>query len=112
MKFGTMLAPVLIAYAVVLSPAHGQSNVTPVGDARLFGDEVISTPYGNVEIQDTFIADDSSQTLYDAMDLQRATQAYIWAHPLVSMVTWRNEQAAAYSVSGTGAFVVLQSYNE
>jgi len=87
-------------------------EAVPLSDAKLFGDEVISTPYGDVEIQNTFIADGSSQKLYDAMDLQRATQAYIWSHPLVSMTTWRNEQAKAYGISGRGGFVVLQSFNE
>jgi len=102
----------------LLQPLHAQDkerkdgDAVPLTEAKLHGDEVIATPYGTVEIEDTYISDASSQMLYDAMDLQRAAQAYIWSHPLVSMTTWRDEQAKAYGISGRGGFVVLKSYNE
>ena len=35
------LASAVIAYALVLSPAQGQSKATPLGEAKLFGDEGI-----------------------------------------------------------------------
>ena len=119
-NISTQIAVVSILASTLVLGACSDDTGTPernsglagLADAELHGDELISTPYGVVEIQDTFIADVSSQTLYDAMDLQRATQAYIWAHPLVSMTTWRNEQAKAYGISGRGGFVVLQSFNE
>ena len=69
-------------------------------------------PTGSVALEDTFISDESSDLLYDALDLQRAAQAYIWSHPLVSMTTWRDEQAKAYGVAGRGGFIVLKSFNE
>lgn len=93
------------------SPALAQSPV-PLDKAKLHGDEVIATPYGDIELQDTYITDKSSKILYDAMDLERAAQAYIWSHPLVSVTTWRDAQAKAYGVSGRGGFVVLKSFNE
>jgi hypothetical protein len=108
------LLPLLALLAVPLANpglAWAQSAV-PLDKAKLHGDEVIATPYGDVELQDTYITDESSQVLYDAMDLQRAAQAYIWSHPLVSVTTWRDEQAKAYGISGRGGFVVLQSFNE
>ena len=110
----SILASTLILGACSDDTGTPERNSGSVGlaDAKLHGDELISTPYGEIELQDTFITDESSQTLYDAMDTQRAAQAYIWSHPLVSMTTWRNEQAAAYGVSGRGGFVVLQSFNE
>ena len=46
------------------------------------------------------------------MDYQRAAQAYIWAMPLVSMVTWRDNEAAAYGVESETDFVVLESLKE
>lgn len=52
-------------------------DVAPLADARLSGDEIIETPYGKVELQHTYITDESSDLLYEAMDRQRAAQAYI-----------------------------------
>lgn len=110
---GTAFGALLAATASFLcTSAFADGHGVALGDAVLFGDETITTPYGTVELQDTFITDETSQVLYDGMDLQRAAQAYIWSHPLVSMTTWRNEQAKAFGISGRGGFVVLESYNE
>ena len=72
---------------------------------------MISTPYGNVEIQDTFIADGSSQTLYDAMDLQRATQAYIWAIPHVSAARWLQLDQEEHKAK-LGDIVIRETFDE
>ena len=106
------LSTILVhSITVQASDLHKEKALSLTG-ASLHGDELINTPYGKVELQDTFITDESSELLYDAMDLQRAAQAYIWSHPLVSMTTWRDEQGKAYGVSGRGGFVVLKSFNE
>jgi hypothetical protein len=55
--------------------------------ARLEGDELISTPVGDIELIDNYFNDDASKRLFDEMDYQRAVQAFIWSHPLVSMIT-------------------------
>ena len=69
---------------------------------------MIDTPAGSVELQDSYLGDDASRRLYDELDFQRASQAYIWAMPLVSMVTWRDNEAAAYGVEKDTDFVVLE----
>jgi len=83
-----MLAILLLAAACStnekLKPASEQAGSVSLDKAKLNGDEKISTPYGEIELQHTYMTDESSQKLYDAMDLQRATQAYIWSTPLVS----------------------------
>lgn len=73
---------------------------------------MIDTPAGSVELQDSYLGDDASRRLYDELDFQRASQAYIWAMPLVSMVTWRDNEAAAYGVEKDTDFVVLELLKE
>ena len=46
-----LLASALVANLLLMAPTTAQTNTMPLGDAKLFGDEVISTPYGDVEIQ-------------------------------------------------------------
>jgi hypothetical protein len=83
-----------------------------LANAKLNGDENIATPYGTMELQHTYLTDESSQKLYDAMDLQRASQAYIWSTPLVSFTTWRKEQDKEYGPNGRGTFAVFISFKE
>jgi hypothetical protein len=83
-----------------------------LANATLKGDEAIITPYGLVTLRGNFLTDDSSQKLFDAMDLQRAAQAYIWSLPLVSVTTWREQQNQLYGPNARGTFAVFASYNE
>ena len=75
--------------------SHGMPAV-PLDKAKLHGDETIQTPIGNIELENTYFDDDASKRLFDEMDYQRATQAYIWSMPLVSITTWRDNEASAY----------------
>ena len=56
----------------------------PLQIATLAGDELISTPIGDIELRHSYFDDDASRRLFDEMDYQRACQAYIWSTPLVS----------------------------
>lgn len=87
-------------------------NAVTLDNAKLNGDEKIMTPYGEIELQHTYITDESSQKLFDAMDLQRASQAYIWSTPLVSFTTWRIEQGKDYGPNARGTFAVFISFKE
>jgi hypothetical protein len=80
--------------------------------AKLHGDEVIQTPIGDIELVDSYFNDDASKRLFDEMDYQRAAQAYIWSHPLVSITAWRDNQGKAYGVTNETDFVVLESLKE
>jgi hypothetical protein len=84
----------------------------PLEKATLRGNEVIATPIGDIALTNTYFDDDASERLYDEMDFQRATQAYLWSTPLVSTATWRDQQAKAYGVTGETDFVVLRSLKE
>ncbi len=124
--FATALLPAALMLAAC-SPnsgtpeAGGEATATKSGDAAngvaldkatLMGDEVIATPAGQVELVDSFFDDDASKRLYDQMDFQRASQAYIWSMPLVSMTTWRNNMTQAFGATNDTDFVVLQSLKE
>jgi hypothetical protein len=84
----------------------------PLERARLYGDETISTPIGDIELVNNYFDDDASQRLYDELDYQRAAQCYIWSTPLVSMTTWRDRQGKAYGSGGANDFAVLRSLKE
>jgi hypothetical protein len=84
----------------------------PLGKAALQGDEHIETPIGAIELAHNYFDDDASERLFDEMDYQRATQAYLWSTPIVSMTTWRDRQGPAYGVTKDTDFVVLESLRE
>lgn len=100
-----------LAAIVALLCAPALADV-PLDKAKLHGDEVIDTPAGEIELQDSYFDEDASQRLFDAMDLQRAAQAYIWSTPLVSTTTWRDAQGEAYGTDKPGAFAVLETLKE
>ena len=101
-----VIAAAAIAFLVPLM-SHAQDTTFPLQEATLKGDEIIVSPYGTIELQDNYVTDRSSQLLFDAMDLQRASQAYIWSTPLVGMVTWRIEQNKQYGPNARGSFAGL-----
>lgn len=49
----------------------------------------VETRVGKLTFESGYPSRESVETLFDAMDFQRATQAYIWALPLVSMAEWQ-----------------------
>jgi hypothetical protein len=105
-----------VVVIVALGSAGCQRGTTSGADAlesaTLAGDELITTPYGTVELQQNFITDESSQRLFDAMDLERAAQAYIWSTPAVSFYTWKIEQDRNYGTGELGVWAVLESLKE
>ena len=85
-----------------------QADSVPLKSATLQGDEVIQTPIGDIDLVDNYFDDDASKRLFDEMDYQRAAQSYVWSTPLVSITTWRDNQAAAFGVENDTDFVVLE----
>jgi hypothetical protein len=85
---------------------------TSLASAILAGDELISTPIGDIELRHSYFDDDASRRLFDEMDYQRACQAYIWSTPLVSFTAWRDAQTSSYGVTGETDFVVFDSLKE
>ena len=101
-----------LGLAVMLVGVNLTAKEVSLDKATLVGDEKISTPYGTIELEHNFITDKSSKILFDAMDTQRASQAYIWSIPLVGMATWQIEQDKHYKTGELGVFAVLKSLKE
>jgi len=83
-----------------------------LGSSDLCGDATIQTPYGDLELEHGYLTNASSERVFDAMDFQRACQAYVWSTPLVSYATWKTEENAAFGVGGFGTFAILRSMKE
>ncbi len=53
--------------------------------------ETVQTPIGDLKLQFGLPANaQEERRIYDQMDFQRATQAYIWAIPFVAMAEWKH----------------------
>lgn len=108
----TTLATATILLSATALTSAGFAQGVPLDSATLQGDEVIETPIGDIELQDSYFDDEASQRLFDEMDYQRASQAYIWSMPLVGFATWRDRQGEAFDVENLTDFVVLESLKE
>lgn len=95
-----------------MSEARAGQETVSLENAKLYGNELIKTPIGDIELINNYFNEDASSRLYDELDYQRAAQAYIWSTPLVSMTTWRDQQGKAFGVEGPNDFVVLRSLKE
>jgi len=107
-----VLTTVAVVALCAASAASAQKSSVSLEDATLEGDETITTPIGTVELVDNYFNDDASKRLFDEMDYQRASQAYMWSTPLVSTTTWRDELTSTYGVKNWSDFVVLQTLKE
>ncbi|MFE4444810.1 DUF1254 domain-containing protein [Streptomyces sp. NPDC056820] len=86
--------------------------MTDLRNARLTGDERIETPFGTVRLEHTFPTDDTSQLLFDQLDVQRAAQAYLWSLPLGGFLAWRDGVAETFGATRFGDFAVCDSLRE
>ncbi len=111
---------VVLFLTTLLSSCQSQKNqvlnegnpCTSLENAILSGDVNISTPYGVTELQNSYISDACSQKLFNAMDFQRASQAYIWSTPLISLYSWMIEQNKEYNTNELGNFAFFKPNNE
>lgn len=78
-----ILASALACYALTTAPTSAQ--------------ETIDTRIGKLTFESGYPSKETVQKLYDEMDFQRATQAYIWGLPAVGLNEWRR---AHYNVFG------------
>jgi hypothetical protein len=52
----------------------------------------VNSSFGKLKFKDGYPTDETIQKLFKDIDLQRASQAYLWALPLMAMHQWQNEQ--------------------
>lgn len=102
---GSIILAILLSSTALAEPVA-------LKDAKLHGNEKITTPVGTITLVDTYFDNDASKRLFDEMDYQRAAQAYIWSIPLVSSATWRDTENKAFGVDGATDFVVLETVRE
>ncbi len=88
-----------------------QHSGTPLEKTTVAGDDMINTPYGEITLEDNYITK-GSQELLDALDFQRACQAYFWTTPEVSYKQWQVAQAETFNAHNLGEFVVYNSLKE
>jgi len=63
------------------------------------------------DFENGYPTDETVTKLYDEMDFQRATQAYLWSIPLVSFVYWQGLQSDVLGAEN-GQLVFLETYDE
>ena len=71
----------------------------------------VQTRIGELTFENGYPSRESVEKLYDAMDFQRATQAYIWSLPIVSMAEWQAVQEDQFSAND-GDLVVYKTTEE
>jgi hypothetical protein len=83
---------VVLAILLLWSPASAQESP-----------QSVETPIGKLDFENGYPSKATISKLYDALDFQRATQAYIWGLPIVSMAEWQIDERTALFYAGTGA---------
>jgi hypothetical protein len=71
----------------------------------------IESRIGPLGFEGGYPTDAAVVRLYDEMDFQRATQAYIWAIPIVSFMKWQERQETVFGMED-GDLVELRSFRD
>ena len=95
MKMNRIAAAAVLALTLVscAGPAPEEASTTSAmveyGLDGVVKNGTVETRIGELTFENGYPSRESVETLFDAMDFQRATQAYIWALPIVSMAEWQ-----------------------
>jgi len=104
---GTLCCGMVVA---MVSQSRGQAEGT-LPEQVLPTTGTIESPIGPLEFEGGYPSDATITKLYDEMDFQRATQAYLWAIPLVSFAKWQ-EQHENVLGQEDGDLVQLESFRD
>jgi hypothetical protein len=88
-----------VALAALVAPVSAQESKT------------INTRIGTLTFESGYPSKQTVATLYDAMDFQRATQAYLWAIPAVGVLQWKHASDDIFKVPN-GQFVTYTTFDE
>ena len=72
----------------------------------------VNTFFGDFELDHSFPAVGEADKIYDLMDHQRATQAYLWSIPLVGMTRWHQGYKAVYPDYDYNTLLYIETFNE
>ena len=73
--------------------------------------DIVKTRIGDFSFESGYPSPETQSKLLDDMDFQRATQAYIWALPIVNLAEWAKAHVDVFKVEGR-QFVSYLSYEE
>ncbi|WP_083458806.1 DUF1254 domain-containing protein [Amantichitinum ursilacus] len=86
-----VLLPLVAALVLSTAPAHAAS---------------VDTPAGKIPLQQGLPADQATvDQLYDQLDYQRATQAYLWGLPIVGFNEWQKAHRNVFGAKDTDMLV-------
>ena len=74
---------------LLATPSHASESSLEYGRDGVVKNGTVQTRIGELTFENGYPSRESVASLYDAMDFQRATQAYVWALPMVSMAEWQ-----------------------
>jgi hypothetical protein len=69
------------------------------------------TRIGRLELERGYPSQATVKTLFDQMDFQRATQAYLWSLPLMGFAQWQHQHEQVFGARDTD-LVVYDSYRD
>jgi hypothetical protein len=78
-----------VALACVLPSTHTYAQGLPTTGS-------IDSRVGKLDVVNGYPTEATARRLYDALDYQRAVQAYLWALPYVAMGQWQDEQKSKF----------------
>ena len=73
--------------------------------------ETQKTRIGELKFESGYPSKETTATLYDEMDFQRACQAYIWGIPAVGILEWKHAHDDIFKVRN-GQWVAMISFDE
>ena len=79
----------MIAFMLPAQAVKAQDRPVEYGLDGAVKNGTIETQIGELAFENGYPSRESVEKLFDAMDFQRATQAYIWALPIVAMAEWQ-----------------------
>jgi hypothetical protein len=102
MTLKCILSAGLAALALSNASAQQSSGVTGTVDTRIGKIDVLMGLPANAQVE---------QKIYDELDFQRATQAYIWALPIVAMNEWKRGHQNVFGAK-LGELVLYNNYKD
>lgn len=75
--------------ALVMASGVSTAEEAQYGLDGVVKNGTVETRIGKLTFENGYPSRESVEKLFDAMDFHRATQAYIWALPMVSMAEWQ-----------------------
>ncbi len=104
--------PIFLLIFVIANPVFGsgkvESKTVEYGLDGVVKNGTVDTRVGPLTFENGYPSRHSVEELFDVMDFQRATQAYIWSLPIVGMAEWQRAHEEVFKVND-GDIVVYTS---